>query len=465
MEKYPVHLIGIGGSGLSAIGRVLIEKGYPVSGSDRQMTPFAQQLQSVGATVYIGHRPENIKGASLVIRSSAIPEDNSEVQAALKAGVTVLNRAEFISQLMDDQRGIAIAGTHGKTTTTSMIAWLLQTNGLDPSFIIGGVPRNLGVNAHAGKGSYFVIEADEYDRMFLGLKPEIAVITNIEYDHPDCFPTQQDFYQAFRDFALCLLPGGSLIVCSDDVGAVRLMDEVKSKYATLPYGLNVLPNNQPPHFMGKNLKQGKNGAYSFEVMTDKELPLRVELQVPGRHNVLNALASLAVAELVGVLPKHAADALHEFLGTGRRFEVRGEVAGIKIIDDYAHHPSEIRATLSTARATFPQRRLWAVWQPHTYSRIQALWDEFATAFWDADIVVMLDVYAAREQKPAQFVTRDLASQINHPEVHFIENIDQAVSYLQKNLQHGDVLVVLSAGDANQISTRLLVILGEQSEAG
>jgi UDP-N-acetylmuramate--alanine ligase len=169
--------------------------------------------------------------------------------------------------------------------------------------------------------------------------------------------------------------------------------------------------------------------------------------------------------MVGVLPKHAADALHEFLGTGRRFEVRGEVAGIKIIDDYAHHPSEIRATLSTARATFPQRRLWAVWQPHTYSRIQALWDEFATAFWDADIVVMLDVYAAREQKPAQFVTRDLASQINHPEVTFIENIDQAVSYLQKNLQHGDVLVVLSAGDANQISTRLLVILGEQSEAG
>jgi UDP-N-acetylmuramate--alanine ligase len=465
MEKNSVYLIGIGGSGLSAIGRVLLEKGWQVSGSDRQMTPFASQLQDDGARVYLGHRSENVLGAKLVVRSSAIPDDNVEVQTALKAGIPVLKRSEFLERLMKGQKCIAIAGTHGKTTTTSMIAWILQANGKDPSFIIGGIPANLGVNAHAGSGVYFVIEADEYDRMFLGLKPFIAVITNIEYDHPDCYPTQKEFYQAFKAFAKRLIKGGSLILCSDDVGTARLKDEIDGKYSIITYGLNYLPSRLPPNVMGKNLVTQNNGAFSFDVDYDNEHPIKIHLQVPGRHNVRNALASLAVARLVGIPARGAAQALSEFRGTSRRFELRGEAGGVTVIDDYAHHPSEIRATLSAARSVFPGRRLWAVWQPHTFSRLLALWDEFATAFWDADLVVMMDVYAARESAPQGFSARELARQINHPGVHFLPGVSDVVDYLLENLVAGDVLLVLSAGDADQIGLRLLPGLEARGRAG
>jgi UDP-N-acetylmuramate--alanine ligase len=465
MEKLSAYLIGIGGSGMSAIARVLMEKGYSVSGSDRQMTPFANELQSAGAQIHIGHDANNIVGADLVVRSSAIPDENVEVQAALKAGLPVLKRSEFLGRLMEGRKEIAIAGTHGKTTTTAMVAWMLKANGLDPSYIIGSVPNNLGSNAHAGKGAYFVIEADEYDRMFLGLKPDIAVITNIEYDHPDCYPTRQDFYQAFRDFASGLKAGGTLVVCSDDVGGLRLMEEIKSKFSLLSYGLNLLSSKLAPDFLGRKLGQEAGGAYSFEVVYEREQSLKIALQVPGKHNVLNALACLVVAKLVGIPPDGVAHALGNFLGTARRFELRGEAAGVKIIDDYAHHPSEIRATLTAARAAFPGRRLWVVWQPHTYSRIMALWDEFATAFWDADVVVMMDIYAAREERPIGFSARELARQINHPEVHFVEDSQQAFAYLQENLEPGGVLLVLSAGDADQISTRLLETLGKTGEVG
>ncbi len=350
-----VHLIGIGGSGLSAIARVLLESGYTVTGSDRQASPLARSLQEAGVQVFYGHRPENIAGASLVIRSSAIPDGNVEVQAARAAGVPVLKRSEFLGQLMEGRLGIAVAGTHGKTTTTAMTAWVISALGQDPSFIIGGVSKNLGANARAGRGRVFVIEADEYDHMFLGLEPQIAVVTNIEHDHPDCFPSPEDYHQAFLDFTMRLNAGGVLLVCGDDPGAVRLGREASEKgIRVVDYGIG----DKGTVYQADDLVRNEQGGYSFVVrfrsqpMTTYLLPpIPCSLQVAGIHNVRNALAVLAVAHLVGLPLAEAAQALGEFQGTGRRFDVLGEVGGVTVIDDYAHHPSEIRATLSAARST------------------------------------------------------------------------------------------------------------------
>jgi UDP-N-acetylmuramate--alanine ligase len=465
MKKLSVHLIGIGGSGLSAIARLLLESGYQVSGSDRQLTPMVQTLQSAGARVSIGHRAENIGAVDLVIRSSAIHDENVEVQAARNAGIPVLKRVEFIGQLMAGRRGIAVAGSHGKTTTTAMITWLLVEAGKDPTYIIGGVPKNLGLNAHAGTGTFFVIEADEYDHMFLGLAPEIAVVTNVDYDHPDCYPTPQDFYLAFVNFTQRLTPDGCLIACSDNGGSRQLLKEASKQHRVVSYGLELLPEGVYPDFRAANLFKHSSGAYSFDVYRKDERVVELSLQIPGKHNILNALASLAVVDLIELPVVDAARALNGFLGTGRRFELRGEVAGITVIDDYAHHPCQIRATLAAARDSFPGRVIWAVWQPHTYSRTQALWDEFITAFKDADHVVLTEVYAARELSPADFSTQKLASEIRHTSVKFIPDLDKVTDFLQEHLHPGDVLLVLSAGDADRIGARLLQKMQSQIQAG
>ena len=338
-----VHLIGICGSGLSAIARILLEKGYTVTGSDRTLSPVALALEEAGARIYAGHKSEYVNGADVVVRSSAIPDTNPEVQEALKLGIPVQKRSEFLGALLTEYDCIAVAGTHGKTTTTAMIAWMLKELGRDPSFIIGGISTNLGGNAHAGKGSHFVIEADEYDRMFLGLKPVVAVITNVEYDHPDCFPSPDDYAEAFRQFVLGIQPGGLLVACADNSGAASLLRVAhQAGLRTAGYRLADLGDT----FQGQ------------------EHVLR-NLVVPGEHNILNALAAMTVAEALGLPLDRAAAALQEYRGVGRRFELRGEAGGITIIDDYAHHPTEIRATLAAACQRYSGRRLWAVWQPHT----------------------------------------------------------------------------------------------------
>ncbi|HSO27049.1 MAG TPA: UDP-N-acetylmuramate--L-alanine ligase, partial [Anaerolineales bacterium] len=367
-----VHLIGIGGTGLSAIAQVLLEKGYRVSGSDRSLSPLAAGVQAKGAQVALGHRAENVKGADLVIRSSAVSDDNPEVQAARAAGIPVLKRAQFLAELIGEKSCIAIAGTHGKTTTTAMIAWLLAAAGRDPSYIIGGTLRQLGGNAHAGAGPEFVIEADEYDYMFLGLHPQVAVVTNVEHDHPDCFPTPEDFFAAFHTFAGQVTAGGTLIACGDDAGVQRLLGELAQQDMEIrTYGLNT-----GDRFRAVSVEMTDDGRTCFRMAGGPE----VRLQTPGLHNVRNALAALCVADWLGLPLEPAAQALGEFSGVGRRFEIRGEVGGIIVIDDYAHHPTEIRATLQAARQRFPQRELWVVWQPHTYSRLSLFWDEFLAAF-------------------------------------------------------------------------------------
>lgn len=458
-----VHFIGIGGTGLSAIARLLLEKGEVVSGSDRQMSTLAQAVAAAGAHLTIGHAAENVSGADLVVRSSAIPDTNVEVQAARAAGIPVLKRAEFLTRLLEDHQVIAVAGTHGKTTTTSMIAWMLTAMGLDPSYIVGSIPTNLGSNAHYGHSATFVIEADEYDRMFLGLSPAIAVVTNIEHDHPDCYPTAEDFWQAFSEFTGRLLPGGPLLACGDDAGARRLLRAANGRgQAVRSYGFNRWMGMPGPDYFAVDLAPDPLGGFSFTVfsnpLADSEgsLLARLTLQVPGRHNVSNALAALAVADLLGLPIEDAAHALEEYRGAGRRFEQRGEADGILVVDDYAHHPTEIKATLAAARLRYPQRRIVAVWQPHTYSRTRMLFDDFASAFDDADLVLITEVYPAREPLPADgFSSRQFLKAVPRPEVYFAPDLPQAVEMLLARLQPEDLLLVLSAGDADWISTQVL----------
>lgn len=459
-EKFSaVHLIGIGGTGLSAIARLLMESGCQVSGSDQQLSPLARSLQENGARVYVGHRAENVQGAKLVIRSSAILDDNVEVRAAMAAGIPVMKRAEFLGKLMENKTGIAVAGSHGKTTTTAMIAWLLTALKQDPSYIIGGVSLNLGNNAHAGSGQTFVIEADEYDRMFLGLHPKVAVVTNVEHDHPDCYPTAEAFHSVFLEFVRGLPPQGWLAACTDDLGASKLAEEARQEgYRVFTYG--TIPGKAD--YRAQNIKINPQGGFNFTGTYQGNSIGKVELQVPGAHNVRNALAALLVAHQLELPMALARKALEDFQGTGRRFEVRGEVEGITVIDDYAHHPTEIRATLSAARNRYPKRRIWAIWQPHTYSRTLTLFNEFARAFQDADQVVVTEVYASREtSQVGTFSARKFAGAIQDREIFFAEGIEDAVELLLGQLRSGDVMIVMSAGDADQISTQVLRALAER----
>lgn len=474
-----VHLIGIGGSGLSAIARVLLESGYKVSGSDRQASPLSASLVQAGVRVVIGHRASNVEGADLVVRSSAIPDDNVEVLGAHATGIPVLKRGDFLGRLMAGKVGIAVAGSHGKTTTTAMIAWLLTALGQDPSFIIGGVSLNLGVNAHAGNGSSFVIEADEYDHMFLGLQPHMSVVTSVEHDHPDCYPTAEEYYQAFVQFAGQLEKNGQLIACAEEAGSARLAGQMISQgkqvlaYGWTAEGQGVTQQTAVPKvsraYQAENLRLNSMGGFTFDALCTLEDGFKLRpaavLQVPGEHNVLNALAALAVIHCMGLDMHQAGQALEFFRGTGRRFEVRGEADGVTVIDDYAHHPTEIRATLAAARKRFVDRKLWVVWQPHTYSRTRKLGSEFASSFGDADHILVTAIYAARESNPADgFSSQAVVEMMPNHDKHYLPVFEEIIAYLAGHLQAGDVLLVLSAGDADQISSGVLAALQERSQS-
>ncbi len=457
-----VHFIGIGGTGLSAIARLLLEMGNTVSGSDRVLSPLAVKLQADGAVIHTGHRAENVAGADWVVRSSAIPDDNPEVVEALKRGIPVYKRADFLGRLMEDKTGIAVAGTHGKTTTTAMIAWMLFALKHDPSFIVGSELSNLNTNARAGKGKPFVIEADEYDRMFLGLKPFYAVVTSIEHDHPDCYPTFGDMFSAFETFAGLLPEAGTLIACSDDPAAASLLDGAHmAGRKVLAYGLQEAKTRNVPHWtLGRDLVPNSRGGFDFTASFGHwtgDIP--VSLQVPGRYNVQNALAALSIAALMGLPPIEAAGALSEFRGTARRFEILGEAKGVIVINDYGHHPTEIKATLAGARARYPGKRIWAVWQPHTYSRTQTLSGQFISAFQDADEVLVTEVYASREPKQ-DFSSATLVSSMQHPRAHFTAGLQETANHLLDHLRPGDVVIVFSAGDADQVSADVLAGLNK-----
>ena len=444
-----IHLIGIGGAGLSAIARVLLERGAAVSGSDQRASPVTAELSRAGAVIHIGHAAAQVAGADLVVVSSAVPPDNPEVQAARERGIPVLKRAEFIGQLTADRRCIAVAGTHGKTTTTAMIAFILSEAGFSPGFIIGARSLNLGTNARAGAGDYFVIEADEYDRMFLGLRPEVAVVTNVELDHPDCFDCLDDVTQAFRQF-LERVPAEGCIVANGDEGRITEMLKGLAVEKKETFGLS-----RAVDWRAADPACGAQGGYDF-FLYHRATPLGpFSLALPGMHNVLNALAAIAAKTEVGIDLHTIQEELARFEGTDRRFEHKGTVGGITVVDDYAHHPTEIRATLAAARARYLGRPLWVVFQPHTYSRFKALLREFAQSFDLADHVIVTDIFSARESDTLGVQAADILPLLRHPDARYLSGFEEIVGFLQSRLRPGDVCITLGAGDCNLLGEMLL----------
>ncbi len=440
-----VHLVGIGGAGMSAIAVVLLGRGEQVSGSDRARSVYTAKLEDMGVKVALNHDAKNISGVDLVVASSAIPEENPELVAAREQGIPVMRRAAFLRELTRGFQTIAVAGTHGKTTTTGLIAWILEQDGRDPSFIVGGMLPDFDSNAKAGRGPLFVIEADEYDRTFLGLEPELAVITNVELDHPDCYPTVEAFQGAFQQFANQVQ--SKLVTCADDAGASSL---TPGQAERITYGLT-----GDAQWRAEEIRPNAAGGSDFLLLRGAETLGLIRIRLPGTHNVLNALASLAACDAIGVDLRVAREALTNFHGAGRRFELIGEQAGVSVIDDYAHHPTEIAATLQAARQRFPEARIWAVFQPHTFSRLRALKEGFAKAFTGADGVIVTEVFAAREAFDPEFSGETIASFIEGSNVHFIPGFDEIVGFLLGEVKAGDVVLTLSAGDGNLVGTRLL----------
>ncbi len=459
-----MHCLGIGGFGINPIARVLHQLGYVVSGCDQQEGALLPPLRELGIPVRTGHDPAHLDAFTpdALVISSAVAPDAPEVAAARARGLPIYKRADILAALMTGRTGVAVAGTHGKTTTTAMLAHILSVCGLDPTFIIGGVARDLGVNARAGSGDAFVIEADEYDRMFLGLRPQIIILTSLELDHPDMFAGIEDVRALFAEFLGLLPPDGLLIACEDDPEVRRIIaGREEAGLPTLDYGLT--PNASWNALFPEPTPEGGT---TFTVSFREEEPggswlvgsQRASLRLPGEHNVRNGLAALAAAVRLGAPLDQAAAALATFSGTGRRFELKGEAGGVTVIDDYAHHPTAIRATLAAARARYGDRPLWAVWQPHTFSRTRALLAEFAAAFGDADHVIITDVYRSRDAEDYGITPGSVLARMGHPDARHIGGLDAVVSDLADHVRPGDVVIVMSAGDATRVGDDLLAAL-------
>jgi len=458
MKSDCVHLIGIGGIGLSAIARVLLEEGRRVSGSDLKLSPITDALADLGATIYQGHRAENVGDADLVVVSSAIPADNPEATAARARGIPVVKRDWLLGRMTESRFGIAVAGSHGKTTITAMIALVLTEAGLDPTFIVGGIMENLGTNAKAGRGEHFVIEADEYDRTFLGLKPSIAVVTNIEMDHPDCYPELDDLVEVFREFLHLVPDDGCVIGCGDEERVKGVLGAMEQGAVVVTYGLG-----EGVDWRAVDVRPNEGSGSSFVVLHGGQTVGEFTLGIPGLHNVQNALAVLAVGHRLGLHLADVRETLRSFRGVQRRFEVKGEVGGkardgIVVVDDYAHHPTQIRTTLQAARERYPERTIWAVFQPHTYSRTRALLGEFAASFAHADHVVVTEIYAARESDDLGVSAADIVARMKHPDARYIPGLNEAASHLLDHLKPGDVLLTLGAGDGYKVGEEVLTEL-------
>ncbi len=457
---HEVHIVGIGGAGMSAIARVLSEQGYRVHGSDQRESPITEALRAEGIPVAIGHAAPNLGQADLVLISSAVRDDNVEVQTARSRGVRVMDRTEFLGPLTDGYNVIAVAGAHGKTTVTGMITLLLLDAGLDPTYIVGGVMENLGTNAHAGGGKHFVIEADEYRNTFLALNPTIAVVTNVEFDHPDSFPSPRFVRMAFGEFVDRIRPGGTLVACNDDPVA----HAVGASYHANGGNLRLYGQNEGVGlaWQATNIRANERGGVTFTAFHGQETAGDIHLQIPGAYNAVNALAALTVASILGIGWDVTRAALERFTGTARRFEVLGDVDDIVVIDDYAHHPTQIRNVLSAARQRYPERPIIAVWEPHTFSRIKALHADFMTAFAEADRVVVLPIYAAREIDDGTLTSEMLAQQIAHPSVVAAATLEDAIYRLTEQAQPGDVIVLMGAGNEYIVGKRLVFELERTS---
>jgi UDP-N-acetylmuramate--alanine ligase len=438
-----IHFVGIGGIGMSGIAEILLDQGFKVSGSDRGLSEVTDRLQKLGATVYEGHRAEHIADdVDALVYSSAVSSDNPEILAAQRRKIPVIRRAEMLAEVMRLKYGIGIAGTHGKTTTTSMISLVLMEGELDPTVIVGGKLSGLGgTNARLGHGEFIVVEADEFDRSFLSITPTIAVLTTLETDHLDCYRDLEDIKGAFVQFASKVPFYGFVVLCLDEPALLDIMPQL-SKKKIITYGLNPQADVQAVEI------RHKDNTSTFTVVRDGADLGHITLQVPGKHNVQNSLAAIAVGLELGVPFQKVKDGIEKFAGVYRRWEKKGESAGITLYDDYAHHPTECRATLAGAKAGW-RRRVVCVFQPHLYTRTRDFYEEFGKSFLLSDVLIVTDVYPAREE-PIQGVTGEMivgaAKRFGHKDVHYVPEKKQIPSYLQSIVKTGDIVITMGAGD-------------------
>ncbi|WP_029192051.1 UDP-N-acetylmuramate--L-alanine ligase [Paenibacillus elgii] len=451
-----IHFIGIGGYGMSAIAKVMLEMGYQVSGSDLAQQELTEKLAAKGAQVFIGHEAQNVKGADVVVYSTALAKDNVEMVAAEELNIPILHRSQMLARLMNAKKGIAVAGAHGKTTTSSMIALVLERCSLDPTFIIGGEIMNVGSNAKAGKGDWVVAEADESDGSFLQYQPAIALVNNIEADHLENYDGNfENLKKAYAQFLSQVKEDGKAVVCLDDQYLKEMISSVNSEVLT--YAIEAEAD-----FTARNIVLGDRKV-SFDVMRGAEALGTIHLSVPGKHNVYNALATLITCMEAGLPFERIAEAITEFRGAKRRFQVLGEVDDILVIDDYAHHPTEIEATIQAAKAT--GKRIVAVFQPQRYTRTFFLFEQFSRAFPEADEVIITDIYSPAGEKQIEGIDSaklvELIRQNSNANVRYVPTKEQVQTYLLKSVRPGDLVITMGAGDIWKAAAGLAEALTER----
>jgi UDP-N-acetylmuramate--alanine ligase len=438
-----IHFVGIGGIGMSGIAEILLDQGFQVAGSDKQLSEVTDRLSDLGAKIFEGHDPSHVaKDVDALVYSSAVALDNSEVQEAQRRKIPIIRRAEMLAEVMRLKYGVGIAGTHGKTTVTSMISLVLMEGNLDPTVIVGGKLSGLGgTNARLGHGDFIVVEADEFDRSFLSITPTIAVLTALDVDHLDCYKDLEEIKATFVQFATKVPFYGFIILCLDEQSLQEIMPQL-SKKKIITYGLNPQADLQAVEI------SHKENTSTFTVVRRGDELGRIHLQIPGVHNVRNSLAAVAVGLELGVPFVKIKEGIEKFTGVYRRWEVKAELDGITVVDDYAHHPTEIRATLQGAKAGW-RRRIVCVFQPHLYSRTRDFYQDFGRAFFSADVLIVTDVYPAREQ-PIPGVSGEViasaARQFGHKSVHYVQDKKEIPAYLMKIKKLGDIIITMGAGD-------------------
>jgi UDP-N-acetylmuramate--alanine ligase len=439
-----IHFVGIGGIGMSGIAEILANRGLSVSGCDLKPSPGSDQLARRGIHVSIGHDPAHLAGVDAIVVTSAVKGRNPEVDAAAERGIQIIKRKEMLGAIVNAKRSVGVSGTHGKTTTSAMISVVLEEAGLDPTVLVGGMVRNLGKNAKSGEGQLLVVEADEYDRTFHELHPEVAVVTNIEADHLEYYGSFEAIEEAFRIFIAGVKPEGAVIGCVDEPAVASLLDSVQGATTIIRYGLS-----EAADVRAINLNFDTRGSW-FDVPGVGFF----RLFLPGEHNVRNALAAIAVARHLEIPSETISVALSKFLGVDRRFQIIGDFAGAIIVDDYAHHPTEIRATLNAARRGFPERRIVALFQPHLYSRTRDFAREFAESLLVADVAIVAPIFAAREQ-PMEGITSQLIADAA-PGVEFLQQTnDEIIAVMRGRLQSNDIFIAMGAGDVHLIAEALV----------
>ncbi len=439
---------------MSPLAKVLHEAGYSITGSDLSLSSSALALEKMGITIHQGHHATNVEGSDLVVVSSAIPVLNPEIIRARELSIPVVKRAEVLGELTRTRRSILVAGTHGKTTTTSMIAVTLERNGLSPTMLVGGEVADLGTGAKLGASDYLVAEADEYDATFLKLVPWVAIVTNVEPDHLDFYTDFQAIIDSFDRFLHLISKEGLAILCWDDKTLRTLAAKLDSHVVSYGFSLRA-------EWRAIRIRRNRRGGNNFTVLRRGKRFGRFSLAIPGRHNVLNALATIAVAEQLGLSAEQISGSLARFKGALRRFEFKGEIQGIRVYDDYAHHPTEVTATLRAAREQH-SGRIWAVFQPHTYNRTKNMLEDFARALELADCVVVTDVYvpAGREVETYGVSSKDIVSRMNHQDARHVASLDDVIDLLCAQLRTGDMVITMGAGNVNRVAGDVLTRLAE-----